>query len=80
MPASAVAGSPCIRTPPSPQPEWARAPKSAASLTPSSLSEEQAPSGDLHAEASPNTKLNPGSYVNKEQKGKCLPAASGAVD
>ena len=38
------------------------------------------PSGDLHAEAGPNPKLNPGSYENKEEKGKSLPAASGAAD
>ena len=58
-PASAAAGSPRIRTPPSPRPEGARAPESAASLTPSCLSEEQTRSGDLHTEAGPNPKLNP---------------------
>ena len=58
----------------------ARAPESAAPLTPSRLSEQQTPSGDLHAEAGPNRKLNPGSCANKEQKGKSLPAASGAAD
>ena len=80
-PASAAADSPRIRTPPSPsQPEWARAPEAAASLTPSCLSEEQMPSGNLHAEAGPNPKLNPGSCANKEEKGKFLPAASGAAD
>ena len=41
---------------------------------------QKTPSGDLHAEAGPNPKLNPRSCVNKEQKGKFLPAASGAVD
>ena len=71
--ASAAAGSPCIRTTPSPRPEWARAPESAASLTPSCLSEEQMPSGNLHSEASPNPKLNPGSCANKEEKRKFLP-------
>ena len=38
------------------------------------------PSGDLHAEAEPNAKLNPRSCANKEEKGKSLPAASGAAD
>ena len=38
------------------------------------------PSGNLHAEVWPNTKLNPKSCVNKDEKGKFLPAASGAVD
>ena len=38
------------------------------------------PSGDLHAEAGPNPKLNPRSCANKEEKGEFLPAASGAVD
>ena len=38
------------------------------------------PSGDLHKEAGPNPKLNPRSCANKEEKGKFLPAASGAVD
>ena len=80
MPASAAAGSPCIRTPPSPRPERARAPESAAPLTPSCLSKEQTPSGNLHAEAGPNPKLNPGRCANKEEKGKFLPAASEAAD
>ena len=79
-PASATAGSPRIRTPPSPRPEWARAPESAAPLTPSCLSEEQMPSGSLQAEAGPNPKLNPRSCANKEEKGKSLPAFSGAAD
>ena len=55
-------------------------PYSAAPLTPSCLSEEQTPSGDLHAEAGPNPNLNPRSCANKEEKGKFLPAASGAAD
>ena len=80
MPASATTGSPSIRTLPSPWPEWARAPEAATPLTPPCLSEEQTPSGDLHAEAGPNPKLNPGSCANKEEKGKFLPAASGAED
>ena len=79
-PAAAAEGSPPIRTPPSPQPEWTRAPKSAAPLTLSCLSEEQTASGDLHAEAGPNPRLKPGSCANKEQKGKFLPAASDAAD
>ena len=65
--ASAAVGSPCIHTPPNPRPQWARAPKAAAPLTPSCVSEEQMPSGDLHAEAGPNPKLNPGS-CDKEEK------------
>ena len=55
-------------------------PEAAAPLTPSCLSEEQTPSGDLHSEAGPNPKLNPRSCVSKEEKGKFLHAASGAVD
>ena len=61
-------------------PVSARAPESAATLTPSCLGRKQMPSGDLHAEAGPNTKLNPRSCANKEEKGKSLPAASGAAD
>ena len=38
------------------------------------------PEGDLHAEVGPKPKLNPGSCANKEEKGKFLPAASGATD
>ena len=79
-PASAAAGSPCIRIFPSLPPEWARAPEAAAPLTPFCLGGEQTPSGDLHAEVVPNPKLNPRSCANKEEKGKSLPAASGAVD
>ena len=41
---------------------------------------QKTPSGDLHAEAGPNPKLNPGSCINKEEKGKSLPAASEAAD
>ena len=55
-------------------------PQSSCSLTPSCLSEEQMPSGDLHTEVGPNPKLNPRSCANKEEKGKFLPAASGAAD
>ena len=79
-PASAAAGSPHIRAPPSHRPEWARAPEAAAPLTLFCLGREQTPSGDLHAEAGPNPKLNPESCPNKEEKGKSLPAASEAVD
>ena len=78
---SAATASPrLLRTPPSPRPEGARAPEAAAPLTPSCLSEEQTPSGNLHTEAGPNPKLKPRSCVNKEEKGKSLPAASGAAD
>ena len=52
--------------------------KSAATLTLSCLGREQTPSGHLHAEEGPNSKLNPRSRVN--EKGKFLPAASGAAD
>ena len=41
---------------------------------------QKTPSGDLHAEAGPNPKLNPRSCANKEEKGKSLPPASGAED
>ena len=37
------------------------------------------PSDDLHSEAGPNPKLNTRSCANKGEKGKSLPAASGAV-
>ena len=59
---------------------WHRAPKSAAPLTLSCVSEERTPSGDLHAEAGPHPKLNPGSCASKEEKGKFLPVASEAAD
>ena len=80
MPASAAAGSPRLRTHPSPQPERAGAPEAAVPLTPFCQGGEQTPSGDLQAEAGPNPKLNPGSCANKEEKGKSLPAASEAAD
>ena len=57
-----------------------QSPRSSCSFNPSCLGGEQTPSGDLHAEAGPNPKLNPGSCANKEEKGKSLPAASEAVD
>ena len=69
-----------LRTAPSPRPGWARAPEAAAPLTPSCLGGEQTPSGDLHAEAGPSPELIPRSCVNREEKGKSLPAASEAVD
>ena len=69
-----------FRTPLSHRPEWARAPESAAPLTPFCLGVEQKPSGNLHAEVGPNPKLNTGSCMNKEEKGKSLPAASEAAD
>ena len=43
----------------------------------SDFPKEQTAEGDLHAEAGPNPKQNPGSCANKEEKGKSLPAASG---
>ena len=42
--------------------------------------QEQKPEGNLHTEVGPNPKVNPRSCANKEEKGKFLPAASGAVD
>ena len=77
---SATVSSPRNRNPPSPWPELARAPESAAPLSPSCLSKEQTPSGDLHTETGPNPKLNNRRCANKEEKVKFLPAASGAVD
>ena len=79
-PASAATGSPRLHTLPSPRPEWARATESAVPLTLSCLSEEQMPSGDVHEEAGPNPKVNPEKCANKEEKGKFIPAASGAED
>ena len=70
---------PAFHTPPSPRPEWARAPLSATPLIPSCLGEEQTPEGDLHAEAETNPKLNPRSCAKKE-KGNFLHAASEAAD
>ena len=67
-------------TPPSPQPEWTREPKSASASTPSRLGRKQTPEGNLHAEAVPKPKLNPRSCADKEEKTKFLCAASGAVD
>ena len=69
--ASATTSSPCITYPflPPTLPEWARAPEAAAPLTRSGLSEDQTPSGNLHAELGPNLKLNPRHCVNKEEKG-----------
>ena len=78
--ASAAAGSPRVCTLPFPPPEWARAPEAAAPITPSCLSKEQTTSGDLNAQAGLNSKLNPGSCTNKEEKGKFLSAASEAAD
>ena len=71
---------PTFHTPPSPWTERARALESAAPLTPSCLSEEEMPSGDLHAEAGTNPKLKTRSCANKEEKEESLPVASGAAD
>ena len=57
-----------------------QSPRSSCSFNPVLSGREQAPSGDLHAEAGPNPKLSPGSCSNKEEKGKSLPAASEAAD
>ena len=78
--ASAAAGSPCIPYPSLTLAWVSQSPLISCSLTPSCLGGEQMPSGDLHTEAGPNPKLNPRSCVNKEEKGKFLPAASGAAD
>ena len=69
MVASAATGSPHIHTPPYPRPEWARVPESAAPLTLFCLSEEQMPSGDLHAEAGPIQSWTPGAVWTKKRKG-----------
>ena len=41
---------------------------------------QKTPSGDLHTEVGPNPQLKDRSSVNKEEKGKFLPVASGAAD
>ena len=71
--------SPAFCTPPSP---WLSEPDPPIScyFNPFLSGGEQMPSGDLHAKVGPNPKLNPRSCANKEEKGKSLPAASGAVD
>ena len=38
------------------------------------------PEGDLYEEVGPKPKLKIRSCVNKEEKGKSLPAATGAAD
>ena len=62
-------------TPPSPWPEWARAPESATPITPSCLGEEQTPEGDLHAEVGPNAKLNTRNGVKKRRKREISPCS-----
>ena len=47
---------------------------------PQELNPKAEPSGYLNTEVGPKPKLNPRSCVNKEEKGKFLPASSGAVD
>ena len=82
MPASATAGSPHIPYPSLPT-SWVRqSPLISCYFNPivSCLGREQTPSGNLHTEVGPNPKLNPRSCVNKEEKGKSLPAASEAAD
>ena len=60
---------PVFHTPPSPWPEWARTPQSAATLTLSCLGGGQTLSGDLHTEVWPYPKLNPRSCAKKKRKG-----------
>ena len=67
------AGLCCRRVAPHPYPSLppacvSQSPLISCSFNPI-LREEQTPSGDLHAEAGPNPKLNPGSCANKEGKG-----------
>ena len=64
-----------LRTAPSPRPERARAPEAAAPLTPSCLSEEQTPSGDLHTEAGPNPKLNPWELCKQRREREISPSS-----
>ena len=51
-----------------------------AGRRPQTSQKEQKPKDNLHAEAGPKPKLNPGSCANKEEKGKSLPVASGPAD
>ena len=78
------AGSPCIPVitavslpPPSLN---GQEPPVSSCFNPVLSGREQMPEGDLHAEVGPKPKLNPRSCANKEEKGKFLCAASGAVD
>ena len=78
--ASAAAGSPHILYPSLP-PAWgSQSPRISCYFNPVLSELEQMPSGNLHTEAGPNTKLNPRSCANTEEKGKSLPAALGAAD
>ena len=87
MLASAAAGStriPIITTvtlpPPPPHGRVSQSPLISRCFNPVLSGWEQRPEGDLQAEVGPKPKLNPGSCANKEEKGKSLPAASGAAD
>ena len=60
---------PASEPPPSPRPEWARAPESAAPLTPSCVSKEHTPSGDLHAEVGQIQSWKLGVLWTKKRKG-----------
>ena len=77
--ASAAAGSPRLLSL-SPPNRVSQSPRSSCCFNPILSGREQMPSGDLHAKAGPNPKLNPRSCANKEEKGKFLPAASGTAD
>ena len=80
MPASVATGSPRIPYPSLPPALVSQSPLISCYFNPVLSEREQTPSGDLHAEAGPNPKLNPRGCANKEEKGKSLPAASGAAD
>ena len=69
MPASAAAGSPCIRTPPSPRPEGARAPKAAAPLTPSCLGGNRHPQATYTQRRVQIQNRTPGAVQTKKRKG-----------
>ena len=71
---------PAFRNPPFLQPEWARAPESAATLTPSCLGGNRCPQVTYTLRRGQIQSWIPGSCANKEEKGKSLPAASGAAD
>ena len=82
--ASVTTDSPCIpiiTTVPLPPPGRSEPePPVSHCFNPVVSGQEQKPEGDLHTEVGPKPKLNPRSCANKEEKGKFLHAASGAVD
>ena len=68
-PASATAGSPRIRTPPFPWPEWARDPESAAPLTPSCLGGNRRPQATYTQRQGQIQSWTPGAVRTKKRKG-----------